>query len=605
MRSRNSAFAIALSLVFLLSTITSIPSFAKQSAPELQDWGVPEGYALAIDSTGYVLPTGIAFVPNPGTEPNDPLYFVTELRGTVKVVTNDRSVYIFAEDFLNLDPDLGLEVNRDEFGLTGICLASQQGFVFVTYGYVINGQYFNGFARFETNGTEKFSLSPSNLDIYNTLFADFPTNRSHQIGNCKVNNDQLYVGIGDGLNKYEIPVALEIPLGKILRFTLDGKPYPENSFVDPSQPGAPENYVFATGFRNPFGIEIVEGRIFIADNGIEIDRLLEVDQGIDYLWNGLDSSIASIADVLFTPPIAPTQMTFASRQLEFMLPEDLEAFYIASTGKSRGVTEVHLDLESNRATMPPGPFISYVGKRDSAYSGTVAGVAVGPDGLYFSSLLPHSGESASVFKAYYDPPNQHQLGIRMILDPIELIEQNGCLGCHTLHGQGGEIGPALDFAELSSRLSQRLNSLDYLASLEMVNSLDEAPFIEYAMAREEIRALQDTDKLLLVWTKYHLLEPRFDEPDALMPNPGLHEEQAVALAEYLLTPPEQEPDENDASVETPGMRDQILASIPKPRFRHVALFFVLGILLGSMGRPIIVRVRHFFDSWRTGDAGDN
>ncbi|MCI0481371.1 MAG: hypothetical protein L0213_07270, partial [Candidatus Dadabacteria bacterium] len=59
---------------------------------------------MAIDTEGYSFPTSIAFVPEPGSGPRDPLYFVTELRGRVKVVTNDRSVHTFAEDIFRFEP---------------------------------------------------------------------------------------------------------------------------------------------------------------------------------------------------------------------------------------------------------------------------------------------------------------------------------------------------------------------------------------------------------------------------------------------------------------------------------------------------------------------
>jgi hypothetical protein len=42
---------------------------------------VPEGFSISIDTEGYHYPTAIAFVPTPGNDPKDPLYFVTELRG--------------------------------------------------------------------------------------------------------------------------------------------------------------------------------------------------------------------------------------------------------------------------------------------------------------------------------------------------------------------------------------------------------------------------------------------------------------------------------------------------------------------------------------------
>ncbi|MCL4243666.1 MAG: glucose dehydrogenase, partial [Candidatus Dadabacteria bacterium] len=43
------------------------------------DWTLVENFAIDIDTEGYRFPSAIAFVPEPGTGPKDPLYFVSEL----------------------------------------------------------------------------------------------------------------------------------------------------------------------------------------------------------------------------------------------------------------------------------------------------------------------------------------------------------------------------------------------------------------------------------------------------------------------------------------------------------------------------------------------
>src|SRR5215208_4372675 len=114
------------------------------------DWAVPEGFALQSDTEGYHFPTAIAFVPEPGSDPKDPLYFVTELRGRIKVITNDRSTYTFAENFFQLQPEQELPEVEGETGLAGICLAPEQGYVFVTFAYQDpDGVLRNNVARFE------------------------------------------------------------------------------------------------------------------------------------------------------------------------------------------------------------------------------------------------------------------------------------------------------------------------------------------------------------------------------------------------------------------------------------------------------------------------
>jgi hypothetical protein len=45
-------------------------------------WELDPGFTMEIDADGYQLRSAIAFVPEPGPRPEDPLYYVTELRGT-------------------------------------------------------------------------------------------------------------------------------------------------------------------------------------------------------------------------------------------------------------------------------------------------------------------------------------------------------------------------------------------------------------------------------------------------------------------------------------------------------------------------------------------
>ena len=99
-----------------------------QSADWRSDWGVATGYSLHRDTEGYRFPTAIAVVPRPGRAPGDPLYFVTELQGTIKVVTNDRSVHVFARVPAPVKDTL--PAANAEVGLAGICLEPRHGYVF-------------------------------------------------------------------------------------------------------------------------------------------------------------------------------------------------------------------------------------------------------------------------------------------------------------------------------------------------------------------------------------------------------------------------------------------------------------------------------------------
>ena len=62
------------------------------------------GFKIDVVATGLRLPVNIAFVPNPGPNPDDPLYYVTELYGSIQVVRRDGTRQTFATGLLGLQP---------------------------------------------------------------------------------------------------------------------------------------------------------------------------------------------------------------------------------------------------------------------------------------------------------------------------------------------------------------------------------------------------------------------------------------------------------------------------------------------------------------------
>ncbi|HXV97136.1 MAG TPA: PQQ-dependent sugar dehydrogenase, partial [Anaerolineae bacterium] len=235
---RYFAFAsvIAGLMALLFSLVYSQPA-ASQEAPYdwKSDWAVAEGFTMTIDSEGYSLPTAIAFVPNPGPEPKDPLYFVTELRGKVKVVTNDRSVYTFAENFFQLKIERELPAGKGENGLAGICLDPAHGYVFVTFAYQDEeGVLRNNIARFQAK-PETFSLEPSDQIAFTEVFAAFRSGYAHQIGPCQVQDETLYVSVGEAWQS-NLAQQIDAMIGKVIRMTLDGKPVPDNPFYEDDDP---------------------------------------------------------------------------------------------------------------------------------------------------------------------------------------------------------------------------------------------------------------------------------------------------------------------------------------------------------------------------------
>src|SRR5205085_7627393 len=98
-------------------------------------WAVRQpGFEVEPVATGFQLPVDIAMVPNPGSDPKDPFFYVTELYGTIKVVSRDGTVSTYASGLLNFDPT-GKFPGSGEQGVTGIVVDPDTGDVFASLLY--------------------------------------------------------------------------------------------------------------------------------------------------------------------------------------------------------------------------------------------------------------------------------------------------------------------------------------------------------------------------------------------------------------------------------------------------------------------------------------
>jgi hypothetical protein len=304
------------------------------------DWAVLDGFAIKVDTRGYRFPTAIAFVPEPGPGPKNPLYFVAELRGTIKVVTNDRTVLTFAQDFFSLPIEQEPGPASANNGLTGLCLDPIHGYVFATiYYHGADGHYHNGIVRFTTK-PKSFSVTPeSSVPLAEILAhpdASFTqTIGGHQIGSCETTDGLLYVGLGDGKQPFKAQ-DLDSPLGKILRMTVDGHAGRGNPFYDAEDGISARDYIWAYGFRNPFGLTVTDGHVFITDNGPGVDRFLEAKRGWNYLYDGTDTSVATNSIAMLTPGRGVADVDYYSGAME-VLPEDYAGnFFVVVSGRPRG-----------------------------------------------------------------------------------------------------------------------------------------------------------------------------------------------------------------------------------------------------------------------------
>lgn len=560
--------------VLLASTAGVAPASGQASdSMTLSEWSVRDGLSLTVDADGFRFPTAIAFVPDPGPRPEDPLYFVTELRGTVKVVTNDRSVHTFASDFFELTPAEELPSGAGQVGLAGLCLDPANGYVFVTFVYQDpHGILRDDIVRFQST-PGAFSLRPTGRTDFAAIFSQQESGVTHHIGPCRVKDGHLYVSVGDAWQPYAArqPDALR---GKILRLTLDGAPAPGNPFARPGSPAPAADLVWAVGLRNPFGLQFVGDRLFVADNGTAIDRFLEVRPGGDYLWNGNDWSIATNAAFVWSPAIGPVQMDFQGESGP--LPEDLRStFFIAASANREappGVVAVPYDLAVGKVARMPEWVLRYRGQRNMM----VTGVALGPDGLYVAPLIQDPTAESPILRLG-DAGDAHPYTLATDLDPLVLMHERGCTGCHTLNGNrgwSGAIAPPLDTrGELSGRLHERIASPDYAESVRL---LDQAG-VPGSEARQAVLAAEGRARARL-WVKSQILQPGFDRGVSQMPALGLSEAEADAISAYLVPRP------RTASL-TDRARRAVSAILPaRTGRRGIFMAFAVGFLLaGALG----------------------
>lgn len=561
------------------------------SADWKDDYAVAKGFKLEIDSLGFRFPTAIAFVPNPGSSPDSPLYYVTEIRGRILVVSNDRTVRTFAEDFFKLTPVLELPEVAGEIGMAGLCLDPRTGYVFVSYAYEDDaGLYRNGISRFETVPGE-FGLEPSSHIQLAPILKNILSAVSHQIGPMAIHDDYLYVAIGDA------EVALESSdinsvRGKILRMTLDGFPAPGNPHAVDDDPNKARNYVWASGLRNPFSLKIVNGDVYVADNGPGVDRFVRVQAGNDFLYDGSNESIAINPLYLWSPAVSPVQMDYNRDLAETAgFPEFwADSFIIALSGVpsappgesdrgAKSVTSLGVDLNTGKVSRPPRLLLKYVGYDQQL----PVGAAFGPDGLYVVPLFEDSDGNSGILKVTYAPDDEHPR-ILDELNPLVLFEKYACTACHKIDGAGyGQVGPEIFRNELGSRLLAKLNSDDYRAQLEAVDQLKVEPFVNYADVRKTISDLEG-EEMVRTWLKHRLMEPRFDQQVIAMPNLGMSEEEAIALTDYLLAGQNWLP----FASATNSMKNFLKGILPEANSKSLLLMLGIGGIGGGIAGCLLV-----------------
>ncbi len=337
-------------------------------------WWVFPGFKIELVVSGLDLPVNLVFVPNPTDQSNKPLFYVTELYGKIKSITNNWKVHTYAENLLNYEANHEFP-GTGESGVTGICVEPETGDLFVTMLYEDNGEPKNKLIRTKSKNGLKMDTAETILDNIPSIKA------AHQIQAVTIGFDgKLYVNLGEGMVHPEVAQDDNELRGKILRMNLDGS--------IPNDNPDPSSLVYAKGFRNPFGASWrkSDGSLYISDNGPAYDdRIARVEAGKNYGWP-LSMRENSLFWWHFTH--APTAIDFMQNN-EFPFEFEDELFIALFGGsyvkgesiKGKKIVKMKLNEDAS-AVKSYDEFVRYIGRGPAS----PCGLAFGPGGLYFTDL---------------------------------------------------------------------------------------------------------------------------------------------------------------------------------------------------------------------------
>ncbi len=443
---------------------TSIAREANLSVPFI---ATKPGFVIEEVGSDYRLPVNIAFVPNPGAEPDDPLYFVTELYGSIQVVTRDGTKHEFATGLLDYNPT-GPISGSGEQGLTGIAVMRDE----------LNPEIYHLFVgMLADNGSppggpvhypkvERLTSVAGGLEIDSrTVLLNMQPEtqgQSHQISNISIGPDgKLYVHNGDG---FDASTALNLDMyrGKVLRMNLDGSAPSDNPFYNAANGINARDYIYAYGFRNPFGgaWRASDGQHYEVENGPSVDRFARVIRGANYGWDGSNASMQVGALYNWQLATAPVNVTFvqpetfrgsqfpANMQDHAFVSESGPTYAGGPQSNGKRITEFVIDSEGVLVDGPDA-LIEYVGTGRS----TVVGLAAGPDGLYFTDLYEDSGANgataagAKVYRVRYVNPIAGDYDIDGDIDQNDYTVWKETYGSNLLLGADGNRDGVVNAAD--------------------------------------------------------------------------------------------------------------------------------------------------------------
>lgn len=372
------------------------------------------GYVVEKFATGFQLPVSVAFVPNPGPNGNDVLCYVAELYGIIKTVTRNGTISDYRTGLVNFNPT-GDFPGSGEQGLGCIAVDPLNGDVWATL-LADNGtgtHYPRVIRLRSTDGGRTASSLTLMLNMPND-----PQGQSHQISNITFGPDGfVYVHVGDGFvaNSGQ---DLSLFRGKIIRMTRSGLAATTNPFYNAADGITARDYVFALGYRNPFGgaWRASDQSHYIVENGPSVDRMSKLVRARNMGYDGSDASMRNFANYTWDPAHAPVNIAFIETATfggSGFPASKFDRAFVTESGPTYGdgpqelgkrIVEFVID-STGVVTAGPISLVEYAG----AGRASVVGIAAGPDGLYFTDLYKDLNAAspidrgANLYRVRYSP----------------------------------------------------------------------------------------------------------------------------------------------------------------------------------------------------------
>ncbi|RJQ16753.1 hypothetical protein C4573_01670, partial [Candidatus Woesearchaeota archaeon] len=347
-------------------------------------WTPREGYAIQLVAKDINVPVNIQMAPNMYNNlptPQQPLLYVTQLYGQIGVILKNGTYKEYATNLLNY-PSFGNLPGSGETGVDGLYVDQNTGDLFVSMVYQDNSSstgFLGKVVHFYTNAAGDSFTNAT------TILNGIPVSPSHHVHTITRGPDgKLYMGTGDA---DDVTGAQDINKlnGKILRFNDDGS--------IPSDNPIPGNYVYARGFRNPFGHAWRPGtnELFTTNNGPDSDDgIYKVSKGSVFGWC---CNTSAGTWHLWPDTVAPVQIAFDRGNSGFPV-ESNGSLYVALSGStyspdpssiSKRIVQIKINADGTE-----GQYLDLVTYTGNGFSAPI-GLAFGTDGLYFTDIYGESG----------------------------------------------------------------------------------------------------------------------------------------------------------------------------------------------------------------------